>query len=372
QADAVLAFSVVDTGIGIPPEKLKVIFEAFQQADGTISRKFGGTGLGLSISREVAHLIGGEIQVKSDPGHGSSFTLYVPRISSGTIDAQPPTPAAYEDATATRADQLLLVLSSDSDESGPGTSAVVEALFGSVDEVETVFGTSPEEAQTVLTDRDVDCVVLDLPLADGGFDVLRWMRTHKRTKNIPVVLSRVGEVTKAQQSRLDRYAQAMTLKTPATTEETIDDVSVLLGRPGVQPPGTYVPEPADPNGQFVGRRILIVDDDVRNVFALTSALEQHGIDVIYAESGEAGIEALQREPGVDLVLMDIMMPGMDGLTAMRLIRDIPQFKSLPMIALTAKAMTGDREDSLAAGASEYITKPVDVADLLSLFRLWLS
>ncbi|MER6971743.1 HAMP domain-containing protein [Nocardioides sp. NPDC000445] len=383
QADAVLAFSVVDTGIGIPPEKLKVIFEAFQQADGTISRKFGGTGLGLSISREVAHLIGGEIQVKSDPGHGSSFTLYVPRISSGTIEAQPPTPAVDErhsslraplqqGATDTRADQVLLVLSGGGDESGLGTSAVVEALFGSVDEVETVFGTSPEEAQAVLADRDVDCVVLDLPLADGGFDVLRWMRTHKRTKNIPVVLSRVGEVTKAQQSRLDRYAQAMTLKTPATTEEAIDDVSVLLGRPGAQPPRTYVPEPADPNGQFVGRRILIVDDDVRNVFALTSALEQHGIDVIYAESGEAGIEALQREPGVDLVLMDIMMPGMDGLTAMRLIRDIPQFKSLPMIALTAKAMTGDREDSLAAGASEYITKPVDVADLLSLFRLWLS
>ncbi|MFE3997460.1 HAMP domain-containing protein, partial [Nocardioides sp. YIM B13467] len=383
QADAVLAFSVVDTGIGIPPEKLKVIFEAFQQADGTISRKFGGTGLGLSISREVAHLIGGEIQVKSDPGHGSSFTLYVPRISAGTIDAQTPTPVIGEQVSSLRAplpqdaadrgaDQVLLVLSGGGDESGPGTSAVVEALFGSVDEVETVFGTSPDEAQTVLADREVDCVVLDLPLTEGGFDVLRWMRTHKRTKNIPVVLSRVGEMTKAQQSRLDRYAQAMTLKTPATTEEAIDDVSVLLGRPGVQPPGTYVPEPADPNGQFVGRRILIVDDDVRNVFALTSALEQHGIDVLYAESGEAGIEALQREPGVDLVLMDIMMPGMDGLTAMRLIRDIPQFKSLPMIALTAKAMTGDREDSLAAGASEYITKPVDVADLLSLFRLWLA
>ncbi|MFI5621830.1 HAMP domain-containing protein, partial [Nocardioides sp. NPDC051685] len=373
QADAVLALSVVDTGIGIPPEKLKVIFEAFQQADGTISRKFGGTGLGLSISREVAHLIGGEIQVKSEPGHGSSFTLYLPRISSESVDAQPAPPSSWEqEAVGRRPDQLLLVLSDGSDEPGPGTSAVVEALFGSADEVETVFGSSPEEAQSVLADREVDCVLLDLPLADGGFEVLRWMRTHKRSKDIPVVLSRVGEVTKAQQSRLDRYAEAMTLKMPATIEEAIDDVSVLLGRTGVQLPRTYVAEPPDTTGQFVGRRILIVDDDVRNVFALTSALEQHGIDVLYAESGEAGIEALQREPGVDLVLMDIMMPGMDGLTAMRLIRDIPQFKSLPMIALTAKAMTGDREDSIAAGASEYITKPVDVADLLSLFRVWLS
>ncbi|MEI7054455.1 HAMP domain-containing protein [Nocardioides sp. CCNWLW239] len=371
QADAVLAFSVVDTGIGIPPEKLRVIFEAFQQADGTISRKFGGTGLGLSISREVAHLIGGEIQVKSEPGHGSSFTLYVPRISAETLDALPATPAADEDATDTRADQLLLVISDGNDEAGLGTSAVVEALFGSVDEVETVFGSTPEEAHTVLAEREVDCVVLDLPLAEGGFDVLRWIRTHKRTQHIPVVLSRVGEMTRAQQNRLDRYAETMTLKTPATTEEAIDEVSVLLGRTGVQLRRTYVTEPTDSTGQFAGRRILIVDDDVRNVFALTSALEQHGIDVLYAESGEAGIEALQREPGVDLVLMDIMMPGMDGLTAMRLIRDIPQFKSLPMIALTAKAMTGDREDSIAAGASEYITKPVDVADLLSLFRSWL-
>lgn len=186
------------------------------------------------------------------------------------------------------------------------------------------------------------------------------------------MMSRVGEVTKAQQNRLDRYAQAMTLQMPATVEEAIDEVSVLLGHTTTQRPQTYATDAADSTGQFAGRRILIVDDDVRNVFALTSALEQHGIDVLYAESGEAGIEALEREPGVDLVLMDIMMPGMDGLTAMRLIRDIPQFKSLPMIALTAKAMTGDREDSIAAGASEYITKPVDVADLLSLFRVWLA
>ncbi|TQL67256.1 hypothetical protein FB381_1130 [Nocardioides albertanoniae] len=373
-ADAVLAFTVADTGIGIPPEKLRVIFEAFQQADGTISRKFGGTGLGLSISREVAHLIGGEIQVESQPGHGSSFTLYVPRISAEATEAATVALPAVEqtDDPAAVTDHTLLVISGDGEAGTGTTSAVVEALFGPVDEVETVFASSADDAQAVLAEREVDCVVLDLAPTEGGFEVLRWMRARRRTKEIPVVMSRVGEVTKAQQNRLDRYAQAMTLQMPATVEEAIDEVSVLLGHTTTQRPQTYATDAADSTGQFAGRRILIVDDDVRNVFALTSALEQHGIDVLYAESGEAGIEALEREPGVDLVLMDIMMPGMDGLTAMRLIRDIPQFKSLPMIALTAKAMTGDREDSIAAGASEYITKPVDVADLLSLFRVWLA
>ncbi len=123
---------------------------------------------------------------------------------------------------------------------------------------------------------------------------------------------------------------------------------------------------------FVGRRILIVDDDVRNVFALTSALEQHGIDVVYAENGEAGLETLRREPEIDLVLMDVMMPGMDGYTAMREIRKMPSFRDLPVIALTAKAMPGDRDNSLTAGASDYVTKPVDVDQLLSVFRSWLS
>ena len=504
-ADQVLAFTVVDTGIGIPPEKLRVIFEAFQQADGTISRKFGGTGLGLSISREVARLIGGEIHAESQPGRVSAFTLYVPRTSPAASDpvvvrapetvelervavdgstaaseadrvllvaladpdrrARPvagggkrgftvvdtgeaeealiaagrhgplgmvvdldmalpdgsslmerlkrqrgtrhiPTMAVYAEAASDdvhtgrlagaidvleqpvsqeevdgaldtlvdfieRPNRSLLVVTGAPDEDRPGVGGVLRALFGPADDVETVVVRSADDAHKALAEHSFDCVVVELPLADGGFEVIRGMRARKKTRGIPLVVSTVDGVTKAERTRLDKYARSMVLKTPSSLEHVLDEVSLFLHRTDVHLPSTLASDEVAGGGQFAGKRILIVDDDVRNVFALTSALERHGIDVLYAESGEAGIETLQREPDVDLVLMDIMMPGMDGLTAMRLIRDIPQFRSLPVLALTAKAMTGDREDSLAAGASEYVTKPVDVAELLGLFRVWL-
>jgi CheY-like chemotaxis protein len=203
--------------------------------------------------------------------------------------------------------------------------------------------------------------------------VIRRIRSRKALRTSPLVVATVDGISSRDAARLQKYAQTMVLKAPGTLEQVLEEVSLFLHRTDVQLPATLAEAEGPTNGgQFAGKRILIVDDDVRNVFALTSALERHGIDVLYAENGEAGIETLQREPDVDLVLMDIMMPGMDGLTAMRLIRDIPQFRGLPLIALTAKAMTGDREDSLAAGASEYVTKPVDVAQLLSLFRVWLT
>jgi CheY-like chemotaxis protein/two-component sensor histidine kinase len=238
EAADVLAFSVVDTGIGIDSDKLLVIFEAFQQAEGTTNRKYGGTGLGLSISREIARLLGGEIQVESEPGKGSTFTLYLPALGSG-----------LEHITPSPAKELLPVPSS--------------------------------------VERD----------------------------------------------------------------ET-EDGAVYAG--------------------LAGTRILIVDDDVRNVYALTSALEDRGIEVITAENGRQGVEALQRHPEINLVLMDIMMPDMDGYETTRAIRKIEGFRELPIIALTAKAMRGDREKSLAAGASDYITKPVEINQLLSLMRLWLD
>ncbi|NYJ00380.1 hypothetical protein HNR19_001078 [Nocardioides thalensis] len=503
QADQVLAFTVVDTGIGIPAEKLRVIFEAFQQADGTISRKFGGTGLGLSISREVARLIGGEIHAESQPGKGSSFTLYVPRgyagmASSGrptveleTVPAEPTADrvvvlavadpevrkqaseaitaqdgfsvvdiaeadeallaarrlspvgmvvdlglelpdggllldrlkrhhdtrhvpalavaaggveedvragrlAGAIDVITTPEDQAALARSvatlagfvdrpsrtvlvvSDSDGSGdgdgdkPGAGAALAALFAAVDDVEAVLTESVEEALGELTKRTVDCVVVDLPATEGGLELIRRIRARKRGRLTPVVVHAPDTVTDAQRARLDRYAASMVLQVRSGLDEVLEDVTRYLHRNDVEMPSPAGGRESHDGQQFAGRRILIVDDDVRNVFALTSALERHGIDVLYAESGETGIETLQREPDIDLVLMDIMMPGMDGLTAMRRIREIPRFRSLPVIALTAKAMTGDREDSLAAGASEYVTKPVDVAALLALFRVWLT
>ena len=229
----IIRFSVQDTGIGIPLEKQKLIFEAFQQADGTTSRKYGGTGLGLTISREMARLLGGAIDVKSSVGEGSTFTLYLPVTYAG--------------------------------------------------------------AEAVARDESFDAVT-----------------------NQP-----------------------------------------------------YVP-PLPANASFAGKTVLLVDDDSRNVFAIESLLKARGVEVLLAENGKVALELLQKHPKVDAILMDTMMPEMDGLDATRAIRDIPQFASLPIISLTAKAMKGDREKALAAGASEYITKPVDPERLLAILHVWLS
>ncbi|HSE08128.1 MAG TPA: HAMP domain-containing protein [Nocardioidaceae bacterium] len=521
-ADRVVAFSVADTGIGIPSDHLRVIFEAFQQADGTISRKFGGTGLGLSISREIARLLGGEIHADSEPGQGSTFTLYLPLRYSGDVGlgstselpksltasgstGQTALEAAHSalhdrsddegninredkvllvalthpelrkstldlgrargfkvitsagaveavaaarrhrpsgivvgmDLTAQDGRSLLHVLKSDaetrhvptvavhsdlaaedvhvgrhagalriveepvtaeaveaamddlgayierktrsllvvSNEAVDATAAVV-ALFGAVPDVDLHVVTGVDAAMLALESRRFDCVVVDLKLAGGsGFDLVKRMRARKALNGIPIVVSTGRDLTRRDETRLRHYAEVMVVKYPASVDRLIDEVALFLHRSDVEipqeQPAAEVHQPSDGEG-FEGRRILIVDDDARNVFALASALEGHGIDVVYAENGAAGIQALQRDPEIDLVLMDVMMPGMDGYTAMREIRKIPTYRDLPLIALTAKAMPGDRENSLAAGASDYVTKPVDVDDLLKRIRTWWS
>ncbi|MFB8773110.1 HAMP domain-containing protein [Streptomyces broussonetiae] len=288
-----IAFSVTDTGIGIAASKMRVIFEAFKQADGTTSRKYGGTGLGLSISREIAQLLGGEIHAQSEPGRGSTFTLYLPLHPSELP------PHGYQQPVAAL---------------GPGDLMVP----------------SPE-------------------LADVEIETPAEVKSYRETQNGAAALFRRRRRAAAEEPRALPQGQ---LEQPTAIEQDQTPRSMRGLR-------------------FGGEKVLIVDDDIRNVFALTSVLEQHGLSVLYAENGREGIEVLEQHDDVAVVLMDIMMPEMDGYATTTAIRRMPQFAGLPIIALTAKAMKGDREKAIESGASDYVTKPVDPDHLLSVMVQWM-
>ncbi|MEU5365773.1 HAMP domain-containing protein [Streptomyces sp. NPDC005925] len=294
-----IAFSVTDTGIGIAASKMRVIFEAFKQADGTTSRKYGGTGLGLSISREIAQLLGGEIQAQSEPGRGSTFTLYLPLYPSELP------PQGYQQLPALAAGELI------------ASSAEPSSELSGV-EIET-----PAE-----------------------------VKSYRETQNGPAALFRRRRRAVAAQAEQQAALQAAQQKQWPAAEQSAAPQS----RSGIR---------------FGGHKVLIVDDDIRNVFALTSVLEQHGLSVLYAENGREGIEVLEQHDDVAVVLMDIMMPEMDGYATTTAIRRMPQFAGLPIIALTAKAMKGDREKAIESGASDYVTKPVDPDHLLTVMEQWM-
>jgi signal transduction histidine kinase/CheY-like chemotaxis protein len=384
-ADRAIEIAVTDTGIGIPEDKQKLIFEAFQQADGTTSRKYGGTGLGLSISREIARLLGGELQVRSNPGEGSTFTLYIPleaeaSAPAGTIGA----PARYDNSGAVIPTALPtgFEVNDDRDELGKDPFVLIvedDPTFASIlldaaheAGLKGVVSTAGAGTLSMARKLQPTAITLDLGLADiDGFVLLDLLKHDPQTSHVPIhVISGVDR----GQSVMGMGAFGITGK-PAEREDLVRVFSEL--RQHAQSPKprrkkAAAVQPLQQLAELAGAKVLIVDDDIRNIFSLTSVLESHDVEVLHAERGKDGILILEQTPGVDVALIDIMMPEMDGYETMQQIRQRPQLADLPLIAVTAKAMKGDRQKCLDAGASDYIAKPVDIELLLALLRVWVA
>ncbi|MCG8922984.1 HAMP domain-containing protein [Lentzea sp. CC55] len=384
-----IMFRVSDTGIGIAEHQLESIFGAFQQADGTTSRKYGGTGLGLSISREIAYLLGGSITAESTLGKGSTFTLYLPVHST---DFAEPVPAAVEAAApavveepapaVTHKRRLLVVEERPQGLLSLVAQSAVTDLSASNDPrgpVEVVTAVGREEAAAALATEPCHCVVLELDMPDGA--ALRFLEAldgDTATRTIPVLAHNNRRLAPQYEQQLQSRSSTRPLELLSSLDELRERIALHLNAdapedvlPLVRP---EQPAPAAThrvNGQLAGRTVLIVDDDARNLFALSSILELHDMRVLHAENGREGIEALVGHPEIDLILMDVMMPEMDGYTATAAIRAMPEHADLPIIAVTAKAMPGDRDKSIASGANDYVTKPVDAEDLLACVHRWM-
>ncbi|MEU1112252.1 HAMP domain-containing protein [Streptomyces sp. NPDC005866] len=401
----VVAFRVVDTGIGIPHQQLETIFGAFQQADGTTSRKYGGTGLGLSITREIAHLLGGAVTVDSTPGQGSTFTLYLPVAradfeelleTGGRPVEQPRDVTTSEVAPAPR----LLSASAPVPEHRRRRLLVIEerprGLLSLVAEravadiahdpgdphgaIDLITAVGAQEAASTLAAEPCHCVVLELGMpGKEGADFLEAMRGDSALASVPVLVHTGHRVDLVQEQALRALAGGRPLDFLSSLDELRERITLHLSaeQPGDVLSLVRTDEPHRPAAQavddsFLGRTVLVVDDDARNLFALSGVLELHGFQVLHADNGRKGIEMLLAHPDICLVLMDVMMPEMDGYTATAEIRAMPQYAQLPIIAVTAKAMPGDQEKSLASGANDYITKPVDTNDLIARVRRWLA
>ncbi|MDB5720160.1 MAG: response regulator, partial [Alphaproteobacteria bacterium] len=389
-ASSAIEIAVTDTGIGIPEDKQKLIFEAFQQADGTTSRKYGGTGLGLSISREIARLLGGELQVRSKPGEGSTFSLFVPLQAVAATPASGGASARYTNTGATVPTALTtgFEVSDDRDSLGDKPFVLIvedDPAFASIlldlargAGLKGVVSTAGAGTLAMARKLQPDAITLDLGLSDiDGFVLLDLLKHDPQTSHVPIHVI----------SGADRLASVVDMGAFGVTEKPADEKALarvfrdLKAHVGKAAPLIEIltdgavtgPAPAVRSvPELAGAKILIVDDDIRNIYSLTSVLETYDVEVLYAERGRDGILILEQTPGVDIALIDIMMPEMDGYETMQQIRDRPALADLPLIAVTAKAMKGDRQKCLDAGASDYIAKPVDIDLLLALLRVWIG
>lgn len=524
-AAQVIAFEVTDTGIGIPGTKMSLIFEAFQQADGSTKRKYGGTGLGLSISRELSYVLGGEIHLESEEGVGSTFTLYLPvKYDSSavlspdnkieirkrrTVDTEQPLARKSPDRTLPddsvidsqnipddryniyENDKVVLIMEDDPDFarilydfvtgrnykgviahrgttglsyarhyrpdailldmkmpgmdgaevlkhlkhdpelrhipvqiisgydrkkeslelgafdfiSKPVTHEDLRAGFDKIEEfinrklkhllivednkqqnqaIKELIGNgdvkvdqaySGTEGLQLLSEKEFDCVIIDLGLPDmTGFELLEKIKGSKSLNKVPIIVYTGRDLNKTESNRLMKFANTVVLKTADSHERLLDETMLFLHRVESKLPKdkqNIIRKLHKSDEVLKNRKILVVDDDIRNIYSLTNVLEEEGLICITAEDGKEAVQALKKNPDIELVLMDIMMPVMDGYEATREIRKMQKFDKLPIIALTAKAMKGDREKCLSAGMSDYISKPVNIDKLLSLLRVWL-
>ncbi len=399
RAESVIALSVADTGIGIPADKQLSIFESFAQADGTTSRKYGGTGLGLSICRELTRLLGGEIRVTSEIGKGSTFTVYLPvsipatagqpggGSTNGTTTPapdgalkEPVTAGAWQIGTrssrrgshqAETAERNVLVVEDDPIQ----RQHIVDLMEPAAAKVWAV--SSGEEALAMLEDQRFECVVLDLGLPGlTGWQVIDHIKANQALRSTPVLVYTAKDLTRKEELRLGKAAMNIVVKEVSSPERLREEVSAILDKleganaSTSQPPASQ--EAAAIEAALANKKVLIVDDDIRNIFALTAMLERHQMEVFAVDSGREALEILEAYPEVDIALVDVMMPEMDGYQTMAKMRETATFKDRPIIALTAKAMKGDREKCIEAGASDYIAKPVNTSHLLSMLRSWLS
>jgi signal transduction histidine kinase/CheY-like chemotaxis protein/HAMP domain-containing protein len=418
-AEGVVAMSVVDTGIGIPADMQRSIFEAFAQGDGTTSRKYGGTGLGLSICRELVGLLGGEITVESEPGRGSTFTVYLPsgyippprrRASddNGSTESTP-SPASVAErhvpvlagsasaayplldetepiATERRRRRKVAPADSATASDGPGdgspTVLVVEDdpvqrehIVAMVEPIKAaaVGVASGEQALEELTRRRFDCVVVDLGLPGlSGWEVIDHIRANAALRSIPLVVYTARDLTRKEELRLGRATKSIVIKEIRSPERLREELTSLLSQPQEAAPAKQANGNGHADPALAGKKVLIVDDDIRNIFALTAMLERQGMQVVSVDNGQDAIRIARDEPSVEIALVDVMMPEMDGYATMRHMRELPTFKDQPIVALTAKAMKGDREKCIEAGASDYIAKPVNSEHLLSMLKAWLA